>query len=143
MGFSALFLGVCVSLWLCFLSPVSVSAQEPAPPLHGEWPAGRQYTVRPGDTLLSVALEMGLDLEQVACLLSPAFAWDQPLVIGDTLTVPDSPFICHTVQPGDSLAALAAVYGVAVADIVADPWNRVVAGSLHYPRLPVDRKSVV
>jgi hypothetical protein len=90
---------------------------------HGEWQAGRSYTVHAGDTLLSVALEMGVDLEEMNCLLSPTFSWRQPLVIGDTLTVPDTPFLCHVVEQGQTLANIAGIYGVRVEAILAEPWN--------------------
>jgi len=116
-----------VTLWLFLLTPIVVHAQE-APPVNGEWPAGLQFTVRPGDTLLTVSVEMGLDLEQVACLISPSFQWEQPLVVGHTLSVPRTPFICHTVQPGETLAAIAAQYGVTVADIAAHIAADIAAG---------------
>jgi LysM repeat protein len=90
---------------------------------HGEWPAGRSYTVRAGDTLLSVALEIGVDLEEINCLFSPTFSWRQPLVIGDTVTIPDTPFLCHVVEPGQTLANIAGIYGVRVEAILAEPWN--------------------
>ncbi len=90
---------------------------------HGDWPAGRSYTVRDEDTLLSVALEMGMDLAQVSCLIAPDFNWERPLVIGDTLTVPDTPFTCHLVEDGESLADIAGLYGVTLDQIRAEGWN--------------------
>jgi len=116
----SLFLSLCFGLFL----PAVVSAQDGPLPVNGEWPAGLQYVVRPGDTLLTASVEMGLDLEQMGCLISPSFGWDQPLVIGSTLTVPDIPFVCYTVQPGDTLADIANAYGITVNEIVAEPWNR-------------------
>lgn len=106
---------------------------------HGEWPAGRSYTVRPDDTLLSVALEMGVDLDEMSCLLSPAFTWKDPLVIGDTLTVPETPFACHRVEAGETLAAIAEDYNVSVESILAEAWNQLAGEPLtgHNLRIPL------
>ncbi len=125
-----------VSLWLYLVLPVAVSAQEAAP-VNGGWPAGVQYTVQPGDTLLTVSLELGLDVEQTACLLSRSFAWEQPLVIGDTLTVPERPFLCHQVQPGETLSAIAARYATTPGEIVQDPWNTQGGRSVRHLRIPL------
>ena len=43
------------------------------------------YTVGSGDTLLTVALETGLDLDDVPCAIAPDFQVAQPLVIGDIM----------------------------------------------------------
>lgn len=131
------FLRVFVALWLSFLASAAVFAQD-GPPVNGGWPAGVEYTVRPGDTLLSVSLEMGLDLEQMACLIDRSFEWNRPLVVGQRLSVPDAPFVCHKVQPGETLTAIAARYGVSVAAIVADRWNLGrLDETIRHLRLPV------
>lgn len=106
-------------------------------PVNGGWPGGASYTIRAGDTLLSVALEMGLDVEQAACLISPSYAWEQPLVISDTLTVPEAPFLCYRVQPGDTLAGIALAHGVTVADIIGVPWNRQGGATVRWLRIPL------
>ena len=51
-------------------------------------PTGKSYWVRPGDTVLSVALENGLDMDDVPCAVAPDFRPEQPLVIGDRLEIP-------------------------------------------------------
>ncbi len=131
------FLCIFVSLWLYFLTSAVAFAQESSP-VNGGWPAGIEYTVRPGDTLLSVSLEIGLDLEQMACLISRSFAWEQPLVVGQKLTVPAAPFLCHKVQPGESLTAIAASYGVTPQSIAADPWNLNGGDEyIYYLRIPL------
>lgn len=118
----SLILALIAALWLC-LDATPARAQETRPPVNGGWPGGLKYTVQSGDTLLSASVEMGLDLAQMGCLLHRSFSWDQPLVIGQVLTVPPSPFLCHRVQPGDTLAAIAARYGVPLQAIIAEPWN--------------------
>lgn len=137
-------LRVFVSLWFIASFSSVASAQDGPPVVNGGWPAGMQYTVRLSDTLLVVSLEMGMDLNQMACLLSRSFAWDQPLVVGQTLTVPNAPFICHQVQAGDTLSAIAARYGVTVADIAAEPWNhRGQEARIRYLRIPLARTAFV
>lgn len=127
---------VFVSLWLFFLVPAVAFAQS-GPPVNGGWPAGVEYTVQPGDTLLSISLEIGLDLEQMACLVDRSYSWDQPLVVGQRLTVPPAPFLCHKVQPGETLSAIATRYGVTPQAIAADPWNlKGPDGYIYYLRIP-------
>jgi LysM repeat protein len=82
------------------------------------------YTVRASDTLFTVALETGLDLDDVPCAIAPDFTADQPLVIGNTLTIPPANIACHTVQSGETLATIAAQYGTAAEQIYLLPWNK-------------------
>lgn len=132
----ALLLFAALCLWGGYATPAR--AQETRPPVNGGWPAGLQYSVQPGDTLLSVSVEMGLDLAQMGCLLHRSFSWDQPLVIGQLLTVPPTPFLCHQVQPGDTLAAIAARYAIPIQTIIADPWNLTSgAGPIRFLRIPL------
>jgi murein DD-endopeptidase MepM/ murein hydrolase activator NlpD len=86
--------------------------------------AGQPYVVRAGDTLLSVALETGLDLDHVPCAVAPDFQMDQPLVIGDTLAVPPANIACHVVAPGETLATIGARYGVTGEQIYLLAWNK-------------------
>jgi len=81
------------------------------------------YTVQPGDTLFSVALEMGIDLEDAPCAVAPTFTIEQPLVIGDVLTPPPANMLCHAVQPGETLAGIAARYLRQATQIRAVTWN--------------------
>ena len=62
--------------------------------------AAAGYTVRMGDTLFTVALEMGLDLNDVPCAIAPDFTVAQPLVIGNRLSIPPANIACHTVLAG-------------------------------------------
>ncbi len=84
---------------------------------------GQTYVVQPEDTLWTVALEVGVDLEEVPCLVAPTFQPDQPLVIGDVLEVLPLGWRCHRVQPGETLASIAASYGVDVQQVRAVAWN--------------------
>jgi len=101
--------------------------------------ATRVYTVQPGDTLLTVALEIGVNVEEMACLLAPDFTWDQPLVIGDRLALPPAGMRCHTVQSGETLASIAALYAVAPETIYALEWNQLGEQFLPAAPLPPDR----
>jgi murein DD-endopeptidase MepM/ murein hydrolase activator NlpD len=89
------------------------------------------YTVRAGDTLFTVALETGLDLEDVPCAIGPDFTSDQPLVIGDTLSIPPASLACHTVAAGDSLTSVAVQYGSSAEQIYLLPWNRLTSAPLE------------
>jgi murein DD-endopeptidase MepM/ murein hydrolase activator NlpD len=104
------------------------SAQEPHFEVRVVSPVGMDasggYTVRAGDTLFTVALELGVDLEDVPCAIAPDFRVDQPLVIGDTLSIPPASLACHTVQSGDTLSSVAAQYGSSAEQIYLLPWNR-------------------
>ncbi len=85
------------------------------------------YTVQPGDTLLRVALELGLDVDEMACVVAPDHTWDRPLVIGDRLSVPPPEVICHTTRPGETVDAIAAQYadrGITPDSIRATAWNQ-------------------
>lgn len=108
--------------------------------------ASALYVVQPGDTLLSVALELGLDVDDMGCVLRPDFDSSQPLVIGDALAPLPAGIGCVRAQAGESLRVLAEAQGVAPDAIVADPWNGLsplTAGSLdaslaagRYVRVP-------
>ncbi|EXJ16254.1 transglycosylase SLT domain-containing protein [Imhoffiella purpurea] len=85
----------------------------------------QDHLVRNGETLASVALRHGLDLETLA-------EWNgmsvrDPLLPGQTLSIPTkrhSPqVVTHRVRKGDSISAIARRYGVTTADI--QRWNRI------------------
>ena len=80
--------------------------------------------VKEEDTLWSVSLEIGVDLQEMPCVVRPDFQMDQPLVIGDALVPPPSGMICHRVEGGETLASIAAQYGVDPAVIYGDAWNQ-------------------
>jgi murein DD-endopeptidase MepM/ murein hydrolase activator NlpD len=81
------------------------------------------YVVQADDTLWSLALDFGRDLEAMSCTTTPTGSDAETLAPGRTITVPALEDLCYTVTPGDTLAGIAARHGVAVADIVAIPWN--------------------
>ncbi len=102
------------------------------------------YRVRPGDTLLTIAVELDLDLADAHCLAMPDFAPDQPLVIGDLLTLLPPGERCHQVAAGETLTGVAATYATTPADLRAIAWNRLspelsditVLPPGHYLRVP-------
>lgn len=97
-----------------------------------EMPYGTEesYIVQEGDTLWSVALEIGVDLKDMPCAISPTFHMDQPLVIGDSISPPPAGTICHRVARGETVASIAATYGVAPNRLTGDAthpagaWNQ-------------------
>lgn len=81
------------------------------------------YVVQPDDTLWSLALDFGRDLEAMSCTTTPTGSDAETLTPGQTIIVPALDDLCYTVTPGDTLAGIAARHGVAVEAIVAVPWN--------------------
>jgi murein DD-endopeptidase MepM/ murein hydrolase activator NlpD len=109
-------------------SAAGESLMEPAG-LHG--PATfSSYTVRPGDTILSVALDVGIDVSDMPCAVAATFKSSEPLVIGNVLEIPPSTWHCHQVEAGESLTEIAAHYGVEPDAIVSVAWNQLDANSL-------------
>ncbi len=134
--------------------PTLVITQPTATPTPGPSPAGAGvaadtgtvYVVKAGDTLLTVALEMGVDVDAMGCLLRPDFDPGEPLVIGDMLRPMAEGTLCHRTEAGDTLFGVAAVYGVDPEAIAREVWNAlpgVVSGSDlglaagRYVRVPV------
>ena len=101
-------------------APASIGATSDG----GARPVVGAYVVKPGDTLLSVAIELNLDLEDAYCLVAPDFSPDQPLVIGDELDVFGPDVLCHAVLPGETLAGIAERYHTTPDAIRVIAWNR-------------------
>ena len=127
------------------VSPAAVSTPVSSPPVnHGEVGA-QTYIVKQGDTLWRVALEVGLDLTLMPCTVAPDFSPEQPLVIGNALTLLPPEQWCHQVAAGDTLATVADQYGVTPTAIYELPWNQLQGVPLaavalvlgHYLRIPL------
>ncbi len=102
--------------------PLISTAGSGAAALHTD-PASFAYQVKAGDTLWSLALDFGRDLEAMSCVTTPTGRDAETLTPGQTITVPALDDVCYTVTPGDTLAGIAAKYGITVDAIVAMPWN--------------------
>ena len=103
------------------------AAGETAGYVLGQWSAS--YVVREGDTLWTAALEMGLDLEVMPCVVDPFFRRDASLVIGDALASPAGELICHEASAGETLLSVASEHGVTPDALMADAWNGFRAGA--------------
>ncbi len=81
------------------------------------------YLVKPDDTLWSLALDFGRDLDTMSCVTTPTGADAEKLTAGQTIVVPALNDLCYTVRKGDTLAGIARRSKVTVEQIVAIPWN--------------------
>jgi murein DD-endopeptidase MepM/ murein hydrolase activator NlpD/LysM repeat protein len=93
------------------------------------------YTIRSGDTLWGVALEMGLDVADVPCAVRPNFHPSDPLVIGDVLEAPAVHEHCHEVQAGETLASIASLYRTAPEQVVDVAWNQLATVAYDKPMI--------
>lgn len=99
------------------------------------------YVIAAGDTLLTVALEMGQDVEEMGCALRPDFDPALPLVIGDHLEPLPAGVICHRTGTAETVRDIATLYGVSAASILAEGWNQLIdeyalLPELRYVRIP-------
>ena len=79
--------------------------------------------VKPGDTLWSLALDFGRDLDTMSCATTPTGSDAEKLIPGQMITVPALDDLCYTVTPGETLAGIAARHGLSVPEIVEVNWN--------------------
>lgn len=82
------------------------------------------YVLQAGDDLTDLALELGRDVSTMACVTPSSTFPLSELRPGQMIVIPSSLHICHTVQPGQTLADIAALYQVEPSSIVAIPWNQ-------------------
>lgn len=98
--------------------------EPPATPALTPTPAPTTHTVRPGETLLSIAAHYSTTAN--AILIANNLANSQTLQVGQKLVIPPAPNIpagvktvIHQIQPGNTLLELAGRYGSTVDDILA------------------------
>lgn len=105
--------------------PVLLPTPTPTPGRMEPNSPAETYTVRLGDTLWSIALEIGVDLDEMPCMVGPSFQPGQPLVVGDMLTYLPLGWRCHPVVEGETLGTIAMRYGVSAQEISRVAWNQV------------------
>lgn len=134
---------VVAVLVLAAAMPAPASAEQPAPhrlyiPLAVNNPSALaatqrtipppdqvlSYVLRPGDDLTDLALELGRDVSTMACVTPSSTFPLSELRPGQMIVIPSSLHICHTVQPEQTLADIAALYRVEPSAIAAIPWNQ-------------------
>lgn len=125
------------------LAPAARAATETAAPpvivptadatgLPGDAPARIQYTVRPGDTLLGIALQQHVSMASIQ--LANDLGESDVLRAGQSLQLPTRPlwegespyWVVHTVQSGETVVGIARASGLTADDIlrvnsIADP----------------------
>jgi LysM repeat protein len=105
---------------LIFLPLVSRQAGERSVDIN---PESFPYEVKAGDTLWSLAMDFGRDLDTMSCTTSPTGSDAETLIPGSTILVPALDDLCYTVTPGDTLAGIAVRHGLPVEEITAVAWN--------------------
>ncbi len=100
-------------------------------------PAFCVYTVKPGDTLSGIAIKLGLKGNDSVSAIDLLVQSNKPDVVssdhiepGQNLRIPKETGIIHTVITPESLASVAAAYGVSADDVAASPFNAISGGSL-------------
>lgn len=94
-------------------------------------PAYYVYTVESGDSLTSISREFGVCPDHI--LWNNGRTENDPLYIGEQLTMPGIAGIVHIVEPGDTITSLAARYSVQPEAIVAFPGNHLEPGDTLRP----------
>jgi LysM repeat protein len=116
------------------LADLTLGGAGPVPPPPPPPPSGRTYTVQPGDTLSGIAARFGTTwqhLQQINGLADPNRIFPGQVLLIDG---PEPVRRTYTVQPGDTLSAIAARFGttyqaIAAANGIADP-NLIFPGQL-------------
>ncbi len=85
------------------------------------------YQVQPGDSLAGLAIEFGRDQRSMACATTLDGSPIRVLRPGENIIIPALRDLCHRVKDGESLAQIAAWYGVTVDDLRAVPQNHLKA----------------
>jgi LysM repeat protein len=116
-----------------FLPQVAPASQS------GANPASFTYVVKADDTLWSLALDFGRDLDTMSCTTTPTGADAEKLVPGRTIVVPALVDLCYTVRPGDTLRGIAARHKLTVDQIVEVPWN----GFTSAPHVVVPKQRIL
>lgn len=116
-------------VWLPFVSvppPAPAATAAPIPSTIDDWRifSTIEYVVQPGDTLASIAVDFGRDVADLQCASPSNTGETLALEPGQILSIPALGTVCHIVQPGDTIASLASLYGVSEAAIVDNAWNR-------------------
>jgi surface antigen/LysM repeat protein len=100
-------------------TPRQVRRSEPEP---DEPVIGVAYRVRPGDTVAGVAKQFRLSVESVLAN-NPEIQDPNVLIAGSELQIPAANGIIYTVAPGDTVAAIAAVFEASPERIRRYPAN--------------------
>ncbi len=88
------------------LRPISPASTVPVPTstttttFDGRFPLEQEYTVQPGDSLVSISDMFGITLEQLINYNQFADGADHLLVPGERLFVPPNAFVMYDTQPG-------------------------------------------
>lgn len=100
-----------------------------ATPVHADpLAASFVYVVKAGDSSESLAIAFGRDVKTMSCVREADGSALSTLTPGDSVVIPALADLCHHVRADDTLAKVAAWYGVSVDSLLAVPQNQLLAG---------------
>lgn len=104
-------------------NPSAVRAEDQTPE-----PGGQTYVLKEEDDLATLAIDLGLDTDLMACVTPSGVTPLDQLRPGQTILLPGPRYLCHTVAAGETLEAIAETYQVTPNAIVDIAWNTLQAG---------------
>ena len=84
---------------------------------------GQPYVLKQDDDLATLAVELGRDVDLMACVTPSGVYPLNELRPGQTILVPGPRYLCYTVKQGETLAQIAKAHQVTANAIVETAWN--------------------
>ncbi len=110
-------------------APAIVQPRPTVTPVHADpLAASFVYVVKAGDTAGSLAIAFGRDVKTMSCVREADGSAVASLTPGDPVIIPALADLCHQVRANDTLAKIAAWYGVSVDSLLAVPQNQLLPG---------------
>lgn len=113
---------------------ISPTVVPTATPVHADpLSASFSYVIQVGDSAESLAIAFGRDVKTMSCLRKADGSALTAFTPGDSVVIPALADLCHQVRASDTLAKIAAWYGVSIDSLVAVPQNQLQPGAEPVP----------